>query len=234
MCLWTGGELVQDQPGSISPQLTGYQARRVVGWTVRIQDSLWDKQRKNVEKALPLLEQQLRQIVEKVPAPAVNRLRSVTLWFSTAYPGVGPTAEYHPGADWLREHGRNPAMVHGVEFTDISDFEAEMVRMPNFTLHELAHAYHDQVLGFDSAEVEAAWRRALASGKYDRVERHNGQGRPSTQERAYAMTNAQEYFAECSEAFFATNDFYPFNHDDLKRHDPEMEALLARVWGVTR
>ena len=28
-----------------------------------------------------------------------------------------------------------------VEFSGVSDFEAEMKRMPNFALHELAHAY---------------------------------------------------------------------------------------------
>ena len=49
-------------------------------------------------------------------------------------------------------------MVHGVEFTDIPDFESETRRMPNFTLHELAHAYHDRVLpdSFSNAEIAAA------------------------------------------------------------------------------
>ena len=36
------------------------------------------------------------------------------------------------------------------------------------------------------------------------------------------MTNPQEYFAECTEAFFARNDFYPYARDELKKHDPEM------------
>ena len=55
----------------------------------------------------------------------------------------------------LRDNGRDPMTVKGVEFTDVGAFEKEMNRMPNFTLHELAHAYHTCVLarGFDNAEI---------------------------------------------------------------------------------
>jgi Mlc titration factor MtfA (ptsG expression regulator) len=103
-------------------------------------------------------------------------------------------------------------------------------------LHELAHAYHDRVLerGFDNAEIKAAYERARAGKSYDRVERWFGNGRSNTFERAYAMTSPQEYFAESTEAFFSRNDFFPFTHAELKRHDPEMERLLGRLWGVTQ
>ena len=87
------------------------------------------------------------------PSPSLN-----------AGPGVPPRAEYHPGAGWLRANGRDAAMVKGVEFTNIRTFEAEARRMPNFALHELAHAYHDRVLGFENPEIEAAYQRALAAG----------------------------------------------------------------------
>lgn len=214
------------------PGPDGYQTRTILGWTVHVQDRLWRTQKSSTDLALSLLERQLAEIVRVVPPPAAEHLRAAHLWFSAAYPGVPPRAEYHPGADWLREQGRNPAMVHGVEFTDIPDFAPEMNRMPNFVLHELAHAYHDQVLGFESPTVQAAYDRAKASGKYRRVERWNGNGRPNTTEEAYAMTNAQEYFAETSEAFFSRNDFFPFTREELQRHDPEMHKLLTQVWGM--
>ena len=47
------------------------------------------------------------------------------------------------------------------------------------------------------------------------------------------MTNEKEYFAECTEAYFGENDFFPFNAAELKAHDPEMYALLGTLWGVT-
>ena len=169
-----------------------------------------------------------------VPAAAVEKLRTVPLWFSPEYPGVRPIAEYHPDAGWLRDHGRNPAMAKGVEFTDTRIFAAETRRMPNFALHELAHAYHDRVLGFDQPDIVAAYERAKASKIYDNVERTLGDGSPNKHERAYAMTNPQEFFAESSEAFFSRNDFYPFNRAELHEHDPRTEQLLARFWDLPK
>ncbi len=43
-----------------------------------------------------------------------------------------------------------------------------------------------------------------------------------------------EYFAEATEAFFGTNDFYPFVRAELSRHDPEMADLLVKLWGTKR
>ena len=39
-----------------------------------------------------------------------------------------------------------------------------------------------------------------------------------------------EYFAEASEAYFGTNDFYPYVRSELRRHDPRMYHLLERLW----
>jgi Mlc titration factor MtfA (ptsG expression regulator) len=209
-----------------------FQTNSVEGWRVLVNERLLGDGKAATEKALALLRAQLQEIVRVVPAPAVAKLREVPLWFSPEYPGVKPTAEYHPGADWLREHGRDPGMAKGVEFTDVKNFEAETKRMPNFTLHELAHGYHDRVLpgGFDNAQIKAAYERAKASKSYDNVERWYGNGRPNTQEKAYAMSNPMEYFAETTEAFFSRNDFFPFTREELKQHDPEMFALLEKLW----
>ena len=210
--------------------VSGYQTRTVEGWTVHLSDGLMSTQKDLTESALKLLEQQLHEIIRVVPAKAVVKLREVPLWFSPEYPGTRARAEYHPGAEWLRQNKRNPQMAKGVEFTNVKDFAAEMKRMPNFALHELAHGFHDRVLGNNQAEVIAAYERAKASGTYDNVERGFGDGRPNTHEKAYAMTNHMEYFAESSESFFARNDFFPFNRAELHQHDPQMEQLLERLW----
>lgn len=48
----------------------------------------------------------------------------------------------------------------------------------------------------------------------------------------YALNNSQEYFAETSEAYFGTNDFFPFVRAELKEHDPRGFGLMEKVWGV--
>lgn len=209
-----------------------YLARAVQGWTVQIDARLWEEQRAATEVALRLLEGQLAEIARVAPAEAVTKLREVPLWFSPVYTGTRSKAEYHPDAGWLRENGRNLAMAKGVEFTNIPEFEKEMNRMPNFALHELAHAYHDRVLenGFENAEIKSMYERAKAGRRYEKVERWFGNGRTNTVERAYALTSPQEYFAECTEAYFSRNDFFPFTREELRKHDPEMFGLLGKLW----
>ena len=213
---------------------TVYETRTVRGWTVHVNRELHATEPKLTAKALEILDKQLEEITRVVPKVAVSKLQQVPLYFNPEYPGVRPLAEYHPGADWLRKNGRDPAMAKAVEFHNVRIFEAEANRMPNVTLHELAHGYHDREMpkGFANAEIQAAFIRAKESGKYDKVARHLGNGRPNTVEKAYAMTNPMEYFAETTEAYFTGNDYYPFTRAELKKHDPDMFEVLGKLWQV--
>lgn len=219
---------------STVPSAVPRETRRIRGWNVLVSRVLLADERQATARALELMDAQLAEIERVVPEAAVAELRKVPLYVNPEYPGGKPGAEYHPEAGWLRDHGRDPAMARAVEFTNVRVFEEDTNRMPNFVLHELAHAYHHRVLpdGFDNAEIKAAFDRAKAAGDYDAVERWFGNGKPNTRERAYAMTAVPEYFAETSEAFFSRNDFFPFTRDELRRHDPAMHALLARLWGA--
>jgi hypothetical protein len=212
---------------------TRCESRQLCGWTVHVRESLLLAKPDETAKALDLLKRQLEEIVKVVPAGPVAELRKVPLWFTPGYPGTPPRAEYHPGSQWLADHGRDPAMAKGVEFTNIGVFEAELRRMPNFALHELVHAYHDRVLGFDEPRIPAAFTKAKESGRYAKVERRDAEGR-SSHGPAYAMTDDKEYFAEGSEAYFSRNDFFPFTREELKRHDPELFDLLGIIWSDPR
>lgn len=203
----------------------GYSTRTIEGWPVRVSDRLMRVQSAKTLKAIELLAGQLKTVIDVVPAKALKGIRSVPIWLSPEYDGVRPTAEYHPSGGWLQRVGRHPELAECVELTNINIFERECQRMPMMILHELAHAYHHQVLGFDDARIKAGYERAVASGSYEAVERNNG-----NTERAYGMNNHKEYFAESSEAFFGTNDFFPFNRVQLKQHDPRMFELVQQAW----
>ena len=220
--------------GAEPPNVAGHQLREIEGWTVFVSHALLEQHNAATDQALDLLRDQLAEIVRVAPAAAVAELRKVPLWFSPEYPGVEPRAEYHPAARWLVDNKRDPVMEKAIEFTNVRVFERETKRMPNFALHELAHAYHDRVLarGFENAEIKAAFESAKANGLYERVVQRFGDGR-SANVRAYAMTNPMEYFAECTEAFFSTNDFFPFTRSELAKHDPQMFELLKKLWSCT-
>src|SRR5262245_26267575 len=118
--------------GVIPVRSANFQTSSIEGWRTLVNERLWAEDKAATERALELLRTQLKEILRTVPHEAVVKLREVTLWFSPEYPGVKPTAEYHPDARWLREHGRDEAMAKGIEFTNVRTFEAESRRMPNF------------------------------------------------------------------------------------------------------
>jgi hypothetical protein len=211
-----------------------YDARSVEGWPVLISRDLLEKEPDVIAKAMELLQKQLAEIHRVVPKEAVMKLQQVRLYFSPEYRDIHPSAEYHPGPDWLKANRRDPDMAKNVEFTNARVFEEDARRMPLLALHELAHAYHDRFLagGHQNPEIIAAFEKAKSSGLYDRVERRDASGRTRL-DRAYAMTNPAEYFAEATEAYFGMNDFFPYTNPDLKKHDPSMHELLGKLWGFS-
>lgn len=219
--------LAGQEPGTVPRQ-----SRTIEGWTLHVHRDLLENDATLTNKAIELLTAQLQEIVRVVPRTAVVELQKVPLYFSPEYPGKRPGAEFHGNVQWLKSNRRDPAMAQAVEFTNIRIFEAETQRMPNFALHELAHAYHNRVLegGFEEPKIKACFEAAKQSGTYERVERWHGNNHANSFERAYAMNNAMEYFAETSEAYFSRNDFFPFVREELKRHDPQMHQLLEELW----
>lgn len=207
----------------------GYLTLELEGWTIHVSDELRRSAPAKTDEALRLLADQLKEVARVIPAEPLAKLRQVPIWLSPLPAGFKPTGEYHPDVRWLRDNHRNPKMAKGVEFTNISRFAAEIRRMPMMVLHELAHAYHDRVLSFEEPRILKAYEQAVKSGKYDKVQESSTE----TVQRAYALTNHKEYFAECSEAYFGENDFYPFNRALLQRHDPAMCELLSQLWKVT-
>lgn len=204
----------------------GYKTQRIFGWTVLVSDALRDAHPEETAIATRALEKQCRKVIEVVPATILPHLQSVPLWMSLPVPGRRPRAEFHPSAEWLFRNDMDPAKAKGIEFSNILIFEKEIVRMPMLLMHELAHAYHNLILGYDHEGIDRLYRRAKESGDYDQVARKNRQP-----QKAYAITNRMEYFAETTEAYLGENDFFPFNRIELKEHDPLMHALLEGIWG---
>jgi hypothetical protein len=49
--------------------------------------------------------------------------------------------------------------------------------------------------------------------------------------RAVEFSNNLTFPAESSEVWFAENDYFLVDREELQRHDPEICALLERFWG---
>ncbi|MEO7319630.1 MAG: hypothetical protein ABIZ56_11630, partial [Chthoniobacteraceae bacterium] len=202
---------------------TKHTTRDIEGWSVRVDDRLLAGESAAIgERALKLLMARLVAITIVVPEPALAKLRAVTIELDLDYGGLKPM-QYHPDAGWLKSNGYSESLAKCAHIPRADDFLSpfENHRMPWVVLHELAHGYHDQVLGFDEARVVAAWKKFRDSGKYQSVLTSPGYMREH-----YGLNNAKEFFAEMTEAYFGSNDFYPFVTGELKQAEPEIFKLL--------
>lgn len=206
--------------------LTAYHQVQVDGWKVNVERAFVQDQTSKWAEVRQELESQFYQISRAVPAPALSKLRRVTIWIHIKSPETA-CAAYHPGADWLREHKMNPDMARGIEIGNVDNFLSWTHHQPWMVLHELAHAYHDQFIpqGWENADLKAIHASALQSKKYDNALSWNGQ-----RVSHYGKNNPMEFFAEASESYFGTNDFYPFVRAELRDFDPETYSVVERLW----
>ncbi len=201
-----------------------YAQQDMLGWTVLVSSQLRQEHAELAANVLTLLENQLYQITRVVPEPALLHIRKHKIWVEYKDKNF-PCMCYHPSEQWLTKNGYNPEKATGVEICGSEKFLIWTKDQPWMVLHELAHGYHHTVVGHRNRELREAFLAAKEGGAYESVLHINGQNR-----RAYAMNNVQEYFAETAEAFFGTNDFYPFVRAELKQFDPKVYALHERWW----
>ena len=221
-------ECAHAEPPPMPRAPDGYRTRQIEGWTILVNSQFLRDQPDLANRTLTLLGFQLYQITRVIPSDALQKLRTVRIWVEENEPHH-PCMAYHPDPGWLTQHGMTPKKARCVEIANARHFLDWTLQQPWMVLHELAHAYHHQFLedGFQNAEVKTAFDRAVEAGRYNKVLRYGGQ-----EEKAYALNNPQEYFAEATEAYFGTNDFFPFIRIELRRHDPGAYAALESAWGI--
>lgn len=201
--------------------------RDIEGWQIKVDPALLTPEHRPLaEQAFAALGNHLQRITYIVPADKVAQLRRLPIWIDQSH--ELKSMQYHPGAAWLKENGYDPRLVKHVHIPRAAALldRGTWAKHPYVILHELAHAYHDQVLGFEEPEIKATWEAARDAGILKDVLLYTGR-----RVDHYGLTNHKEYFAESTEAYFGVNDFYPFVRAELKEHDPRMFRTLQTIWG---
>ena len=199
----------------------------IEGWTVHVDPTFFEKQHAELgQRALVMLANHLQRIQILIPEKALKQLQKIEIWLDFDHPKLR-TMQYHPSREWLVQNGYDPRLAKKVHVTQAAQLVSreQMLKHPAVILHELAHAFHDQVLGFDQPEIINAYQQAQKAGLYQEVLLYTG-----IKVQHYALTNHKEYFAEATESYFYRNDFYPFVRAELKQYDPVTEALLMKIW----
>jgi hypothetical protein len=202
-------------------------AQNLLGWTVRVDDRLLQSTNQELgRRALQMLEAKLSDIEYVVAADRLEKLKRVAIVLDLSC-GQLRLMQYHVSADWLAEHGYARELAKCVHIPRAADFATarQVNEQPWVVLHELAHAYQDQVLGPDARIVDV-YEKFKQSGSGENVLLYNG-----SHARHYALTDYKEFFAEFTESYFGLNDYFPFNRAELKIAEPEIYALMANIWG---
>jgi hypothetical protein len=201
--------------------------RKIEGWTVRVDDRLLEPANAEAaRKALRFLENRLYEITVVVPADKVKKLKTVTIQLDLTHGKLVPM-QYHPSKGWLKANGYSTDLEKCVHLPRAADVATKrnINEQPWCILHELAHAYHDQVLGFDHVRIREAYENYKKSGHGDKTLLYNGK-----RVRHYALTNEKEFFAEMTEAYFGVNDFFPFTRAELRESEPAIYELMRDIW----
>ena len=210
------------------PQPKSRSVRQIEGWTVRVDDRLLgDAPEAAVgSRAIRFLEAKLVEIKAVVPEERLKDLQSVTIVLDLNCGKLG-AMQYHPDAGWLKANGYPTDLAKCVHLPQAADLPTRrnINEQPWVILHELAHAFHDQKLGFDEPRIKAAHERFKQSGRGDAALLYNGK-----RVKHYGLTNPMEFFAEMTESYFGSNDFFPFNRAELQDSEPEVFQLLTEIW----
>ena len=218
------------------------------GWPCRIQPGCFNSNSDNIPSLRARFEEDITAACQSLPPIARQKLQQTTpIWINSSHkwgpkvaPIIGRDACFHPGEQWLSRNGDNPLKCGGVEFYNAQHYlsDYDLWGPGGLILHELCHAWHNLHIdnGYDNHDIQECYNMAMNDGLYDCVRVHGPQG-PEC--KAYACTNAMEYFAELSVAFLGGiddtrehNKWYPFNRSQLREHDPRAFDMLCRMWGV--
>ena len=202
--------------------------RTIEGWNVRVDGRLlappWDGLG---SRALRFLESKLSDIRAVVDAGPLEKLQRTTIVLDLNNGDLRPM-QYHPNGKWLVDHGYTADLEKCVHIPVAADLATprNIIEQPWVVLHELAHAYHDQVLGFEDPRIIQAYRAYKQSGHGDAALLYDG-----TRVRHYGLTDEKEFFAEMTESYFGVDDFFPFNRAELLAAEPQIHELMQEIWG---
>jgi hypothetical protein len=176
------------------------------------------------KECLKIIAKNLEEITKIIKPHNVEKLKKIPIWLEYKFKNDG-AAWYHTDKNWLINNGYSAELENSVEIKNIRNFIDWQSDQPYMLLHELAHGFEDLFLGEMQEKLVAAYNAAVSSGKYVSVSYIRG-----GKQKAYALTNKTEYFAELTEAYFGKNDYYPYNKADLAEFDSEGYKLMQEAW----
>jgi hypothetical protein len=196
-----------------------YTIKNIEGWKVYVNNGLLagGEHTKTGAAAIKQLKSHMIKVKRWIPDGPLEKFFKVGIWLevdSTNGPhGRTAVYQYHPDMDWLLEMDFHPGKHKCVEYGRAASLAKSGDRGAKTLLHELAHAYHDQILGFDEPDILAAYKRAVEGTAY-----------PA---RDWVKSDHKEFFAGVTTRYFGVKA----EREALVERDPVLAKKLQKVWG---
>ena len=225
----------QDKPPQKLPAkkelVAGYRLQKIEGFTFLIQDVVFEQDGSAFErKPLDALALECQTLTKILTPSAVNTLKALTIWVEwdekvplangrkgrslAVYSAATPSQAVKEGKHPLRA---KTVTIHSLKSLAESR-QPKRDRGDCVLLHEIAHAVHDQLLGFGHTGIKAAYQQAMERKLYDKD--------------LYIATNEVEFFAELTCAYLDRLRYYPYTRADLQKHDPVSYRLMESIWSA--
>jgi len=178
-------------------------------------------------KPLDVLELELKIVTSIMTRSALDVLRKLLIWveWDESEAQRNAVAVYYGGHQLaLLKQGKHPLKANNITVLRMKRLTEEHQPKKDVgrcvLLHEIAHAVHHQLIGFDNAAIKTAYQQALDRALVDKS--------------VYAATNDKEFFAEMTCTYLDRLNYYPHTRAELEKHDPVTYRLMKSTWGQAK
>jgi hypothetical protein len=207
----------------------GYKLMTIEGFNVLVNREVLDNNDDAAfeRKPLDVLDLELKIISSIMKRSALDVLRKLIIWveWDESEAGKNWVAVYYGGHQLsMLRRGKHPLKANNITVLRMKLLTAEHQPKDDagrcVLLHEIAHAVHHQLIGYDNEPIKTAYAQALDRKLVDNAD--------------YAATNDKEFFAEMTCAYLDRLHYYPHTRADLEKHDPVTFRLMKSIWGQAK
>lgn len=181
---------------------------------------------KNVEESasasniLTAIEEYITPLKEYMPQDIYSAITPCTLKYSLNHTGIQYIPQTEETEDW--------GVIIG---NDLKPYKDSLNRgnQPNLITNIFARQYYYETLS-DEQKEEIENNYTSVKNKYKKVH-YAGKRKLTKSVTPVAYNSAIDYFAEITEAYLGTNNFYPFDIEELQRHDENGFNIMKSIWG---
>lgn len=171
-------------------------------------------------KSIPALQTYMATLKECMPAIIYSSITPDTLKYNPNSTSVQYVPQSENDSIWGVVIGNTLK-----PFSDSLNRSNQPILIANIYARKV---YHELLSNEEQENIQTIYNSV--KGKYNKVY-YAGKRKLTKDVTPTAQNSALDYFAELTEAYLGTNNFYPFDIEELQRFDKQGFELMKSIWG---